>query len=248
MNPSVAIVGAGFGGLAAAIELKRAGIDSFTVFERADEVGGVWQANTYPGAACDVPSVIYQFSYALKGSTGAGDSAAVTRSADYLRQTSAEFGLREHIRFGTEVEAATFDEDNGRWTLELAGGETAEFDVLICATGQLSRPRMPDVAGRGTFTGAQFHSAEWDHSVDLDGKRVVVVGGGASAIQVVPAIAGARRAPDRRAALAVVGRQQVGLAPDVDRAPAVGCSACTTTRCGSGSSRATRSCCASCVR
>lgn len=199
MSRSVAIVGAGFGGLAAAIELKRAGIESFTVFERADEVGGVWQANTYPGAACDVPSIIYQFSHALSGSwTQRFGSQAEIR--DYLRRVSVETAVRDHIRFGVAVDAATFDEESGRWTLKLGDGETCEFDVLICATGQLSRPRRPEVAGGDSFTGAQFHSAEWDHSVSLEAKKVVVVGGGASAIQVVPAIA------DRVAHLTVVQR------------------------------------------
>lgn len=187
-QPSIAIIGAGFGGLAAAIEFRRAGIASFTVFERAAEVGGVWQANTYPGAACDVPSVIYQFSYALNGDWtrrfGAQDE--IRR---YLRDTSASFGVRDHIRFGTEVVSATFDEGRGEWELELGNGERERFAVLICATGQLSRPRVPDVPGRELFAGAQFHSAEWDHDVDLSGKRVAIVGGGATAIQVVPAIA-----------------------------------------------------------
>jgi cation diffusion facilitator CzcD-associated flavoprotein CzcO len=187
-TPSIAIVGAGFGGLAVALELKAAGIDSFTVLERADEVGGVWQANTYPGAACDVPSVIYQFSRHLKPDWSRRFGSQ-TEIRAYLRSVSIESGVREHIRFGTEVVAATFDEAAARWRVELADGETLEVDVLVCATGQLSRPKLPEVAGRETFAGAQFHSAEWDHDVDLTGRRVVVVGGGASAIQVVPAIA-----------------------------------------------------------
>jgi cation diffusion facilitator CzcD-associated flavoprotein CzcO len=187
-TPQIAIVGAGFGGLAAAIELKRAGIETFTVFERAGEVGGVWQANSYPGAACDVPSVTYQFSFALNGSWSRryGTQAEIR---DYLRDVSFDFGVRGHIRFNTSVESATFDEQSGRWTLEVSGGESAEFDILICANGQLSRPKIPDVPGLDSFAGEQFHSAEWDHDVDLTGKRVAVVGGGATAIQVVPAIA-----------------------------------------------------------
>jgi cation diffusion facilitator CzcD-associated flavoprotein CzcO len=187
-HPRIAIIGAGFGGLAAAIELERAGIRSYTVLERAGEVGGVWQANTYPGAACDVPSTIYQFSFALKRdwSRRFGSQAEIR---DYLRQVSVEYGVRDRVRFNTEVAAATFDEQLGVWTVELADGETLDVDVLICATGQLSRPKLPDVPGRDRFAGAQFHSAEWDHDAELHGKRVVVVGGGASAIQVVPAIA-----------------------------------------------------------
>ncbi|WP_205698514.1 NAD(P)/FAD-dependent oxidoreductase [Conexibacter sp. SYSU D00693] len=187
-TPTVAIVGAGFGGLAAAIELKRHGIESFTVLERADHVGGVWQANQYPGAACDVPSVIYQFSFALKPdwSRRFGTQDEIRR---YLHDVAREQGVLDHVRFGAEVTAATFDEGTGRWTVELAGGEQLEVDVLLCAPGQLSRPKVPDLPGRADFAGAQFHSAEWDHGVSLEGKRVVVVGGGASAVQVVPAIA-----------------------------------------------------------
>jgi cation diffusion facilitator CzcD-associated flavoprotein CzcO len=187
-TPTIAIVGAGFGGLAAALELKHAGIDSFALLERADEVGGVWQANTYPGAACDVPSVIYQFSRHLKPDWSRRFGSQ-TEIRDYLRDVSIDGGVRDHIRFGTEVVSATFDEDAARWDVQTAGGETLTVDVLICATGQLSRPKLPDVPGRETFAGAQFHSAEWDHAAELAGKRVVVVGGGASAVQVVPAIA-----------------------------------------------------------
>lgn len=187
-TPEVIIIGAGFGGLAAALELERHGITSYTVLERAEEVGGVWQANTYPGAACDVPSVIYQFSRHLKPdwSRRFGSQAEIR---EYLRDVAVESGVRERVRFGSKVVAATFDEDPARWSVELRGGERLGCDVLICATGQLSRPRIPDVPGRASFAGAQFHSAEWDHGVDLRGRRVAVVGGGASAIQVVPSIA-----------------------------------------------------------
>lgn len=185
----IAIVGAGFGGLAAAIELKRAGIETFTIYERAQEVGGVWQANSYPGAACDVPSVTYQFSYELHGdwSRRFGTQPEIR---DYLRDVATRRGIRAHVRFGTEVQELVWDEGARRWRLTLAGGERAEAEVVICAPGQLSNPNVPDVPGRDEFTGAQFHSAQWDHGVDLDGRRVVVVGGGATAIQVVPAIAG----------------------------------------------------------
>lgn len=186
-TPEVVIIGAGFGGLSVALELKKAGIETFTILDRQDEVGGVWQANDYPGAACDVPSVIYQFSTHLKPnwSRRFGSQGEIR---DYVREVSIEAGLRPHIRFGVEVVGARFDESTLKWTVTLADGEVLVADVVVGATGQLSQPKMPDVTDRSKFAGRQFHSAEWDHSVDLRGKRVVVVGGGASSIQVVPAI------------------------------------------------------------
>lgn len=183
-----AIIGAGFGGLAAAIELERSGIADYTVFERHGEVGGVWQANDYPGAACDVPSIIYQFSFALDAnwSRRFGSQAEIR---DYLRRVSMDTGVRDRIRFNTTVESAAWDQASGHWHLTLEGGEHVNAEALICAAGQLSEPRIPDLPGIDSFSGAQFHSAEWDHSIDLKGKQVVVVGSGASAVQVVPAIA-----------------------------------------------------------
>lgn len=196
---SVAIVGSGFGGLAAAIELQRNGFTDFTVFERADSVGGVWRDNHYPGAACDVPSVIYSFSYALKPDWSAlfGKQAEIQQ---YLERVARETGVLSHIRFGTEVTATIFDETTGKWRVELGTGSSVMVDAVVMATGQLSRPKMPQVEGLASFKGPAFHSAEWDHSVDLTGKKVIVVGSGASAIQIVPAIA------DRVAELSVVQR------------------------------------------
>lgn len=208
-GPRVAIVGAGFGGLAAAIELKRHGVESFTVFERGDAVGGVWRANTYPGAACDVPSEIYSFSYALKPdwSRRFGFQPEIQ---SYLEQVADRFGLRPHLRFGADVRELVWDEARGGWTLELAGGERHEADAVICATGQLSNPRIPDLPGRARFTGGQFHSAQWRHDVELAGRRVTVVGSGASAVQVVPAIA------DRAAHVTVVQRSPMWVVPKYD--------------------------------
>ena len=196
---SAVIVGCGFGGLAAAIELKRSGFEDITIFERGPSVGGVWRDNTYPGAACDVPSAIYSFSYALKPDWSALFSGR-SEIHRYLTEVADEFGITPLIRFDTEVRAAQFDEDSGRWTVTTRDGETVTADVLILATGQLSRPKMPAVPGLDTFAGASFHSAQWDHDVDLTDKRVAVVGSGASAIQVVPAIA------DRVKELTVVQR------------------------------------------
>jgi cation diffusion facilitator CzcD-associated flavoprotein CzcO len=208
-TPKVAIIGAGFGGLAVALELKRHGFDDFTILERHDRVGGVWSANTYPGAACDVPSEIYSFSYALKPdwSRRFGAQGEIQQ---YLADVATEHGLARHLRFGAEVTATIWDEDAGRWRLELGDGEALAADVVVCATGQLSRPKVPDVAGRASFGGPQFHSAEWNHDVDLEGKRVAVVGGGASAIQVVPALA------DVAGEVVVVQRSPCWVVPKYD--------------------------------
>jgi long-chain acyl-CoA synthetase len=196
---SIAIVGCGFGGLAAAIELKRSGFDNFTIFERASSVGGVWRENTYPGAACDVPSPIYSFSYALKPDWSGlfGKQDEIHR---YLDEVASDFGITDHIRFDTEVTAAVFDEDSGQWLVTTAAGDSIRVDALIMATGQLSRPKMPTVEGIDSFAGDAFHSAQWRHDIDLVGKKVVVVGSGASAIQIVPSIA------DTAADLTVVQR------------------------------------------
>jgi long-subunit acyl-CoA synthetase (AMP-forming)/cation diffusion facilitator CzcD-associated flavoprotein CzcO len=174
--------------LAAAIELKRSGFEDFVIFERASSVGGVWRENTYPGAACDVPSPIYSFSYALKPDWSGlfGKQGEIHR---YLEEVAHDFGITEHIRFDTEVASAVFDENTGQWVVTTAAGESLRVDALVMATGQLSRPKMPTVEGLEIFGGDAFHSAQWRHDVDLTDKKVVVVGSGASAIQIVPAIA-----------------------------------------------------------
>ncbi|USX54685.1 NAD(P)/FAD-dependent oxidoreductase [Lentzea sp. HUAS12] len=182
-NPEVIVIGAGFGGLGVALSLRRAGIDRFTVLERADGVGGVWRENTYPGAACDVPSSLYSYSFAPHHSWPRRYSAQPDILA-YLRRSAEE--VRDRIRFGATVVAASFD--GGRWRVELAGGEVLEADVLVSAVGQLNRPSIPALPGLDGFEGPVFHSARWRHDVDLDGKRVAVVGTGASAVQFVPRI------------------------------------------------------------
>lgn len=205
----VAIIGAGFGGLAVALELRRRGLHDFVILDKQQDVGGVWCANTYPGAACDVPSEIYSYSYALKGdwSRRFGTQPEIQQ---YLADVVHDNALQRHLRLGCEVVSATWQEVDAAWHLELAGGETLVVDLLVCATGQLSRPRVPELEGRETFSGPQFHSAEWRHDVDLAGKRVAVVGGGASAIQVVPAIA------DIAAHVTVVQRSPMWIVPKYD--------------------------------
>jgi cation diffusion facilitator CzcD-associated flavoprotein CzcO len=184
----VAIVGTGFGGIAAAVRLRQAGIDDVVLFEKSDDVGGVWRENTYPGAACDVMSHLYSLSFAPKADWSRRFAPQAEIHA-YLRDVARDFGLLPLIRFSTEVLDAAFDEQANVWRLSLAGGAEHETDVLITATGQLSRPSRPDVPGLDRFRGTMFHSAEWDHGHDLTGERVAVLGTGASAIQFVPEIA-----------------------------------------------------------
>lgn len=186
-QPRIAVIGTGFGGLAAVIELKRRGYDDIVVVEKSDDVGGVWRENTYPGAACDVPSPFYSFSFAPNPRWPHRFSRQPA-ILDYLRDVADRFDVRRHVRFGVEVRALEYDDAARRWTLHLDSGETLEADVVVSAVGQLSRPAVPDVPGRDDFAGPSFHSAEWRHDVDLAGKRVAVIGTGASAIQLVPAI------------------------------------------------------------
>jgi cation diffusion facilitator CzcD-associated flavoprotein CzcO len=185
--PRVAIIGSGFGGLGMAIRLRQAGIDTVTIFEKADTVGGTWRDNTYPGAACDVPSHLYSLSFA-PNPEWTRKFPEQSEIQDYLERTADDFDVRRLVRFGTEVTALSFAEDAG-WTVTLADGSEEVFDVVVAATGQLSRPYVPPIEGLDTFDGRAFHSARWDHDHDLTGRDVAVIGCGASAIQFVPAIA-----------------------------------------------------------
>ena len=187
-TPSVAIIGTGFAGLGMAIQLKKAGYHDIVIFEKAGDVGGCWRDNTYPGAACDVPSHLYSFSFEPK-TDWSRRFAPQPEILSYLRGVAVKYDVRKHIRFSTEVSAATFDEATGRWHLELSDGTTHDADVLIAGTGQLNRPAYPRIPGIEAFTGELFHSARWNHDYDLAGKKVAVIGTGASAIQFVPQIA-----------------------------------------------------------
>ncbi len=185
---SAVIVGAGFGGVAATIELKRQGVEDIVVLERGDRIGGVWRANTYPGAACDVPSHLYSLSYAPNPGWSRRFAPGDEIQA-YLERVADEHDVTRHVRFGVEARSADWDADARRWRIGLDDGGELEADVLLVAVGQLTRPVIPALPGIETFAGPAFHSAEWDHSVSVEGKRVAVVGTGASAIQFGPAIA-----------------------------------------------------------
>jgi cation diffusion facilitator CzcD-associated flavoprotein CzcO len=185
---SVAIVGGGFGGIAAAVELRRHGIEDFVILERGDRIGGVWRANTYPGLACDVPSPLYSLSFAPHAGWSRRFSPG-PEIREYLEDVARRHDILGRVRLECEVERAVFDEDDGRWRLTLVGGDELEADVLITACGQLSRPTIPDLPGLGSFEGEIFHSAHWNHDYDFGGRRVAVIGTGASAIQFAPAIA-----------------------------------------------------------
>ena len=182
----MAVVGGGFGGVGAAAMLKRAGYEDVTVFERGDRLGGVWHHNTYPGAACDIPSHLYEFSFAPNPRWSRRYAPQAEIQA-YLEEIASRYGVRDRIRTSTEVLSARWDESRDTWVLETTAGRH-EASVLLTACGQLSVPTVPPIPGLDSFAGPAFHTARWRHDVDLAGKRVAVIGTGCSAIQVVPAI------------------------------------------------------------
>jgi cation diffusion facilitator CzcD-associated flavoprotein CzcO len=181
----VAVIGAGFSGLGTAFRLKQEGYD-FVVLERGEDVGGTWHWNTYPGCGCDVPSHLYSFSFAPNPDWTRTYSRQ-SEIRDYLHRFADEFGVREHVRTGTAVEAAVWDEAARRWEIETSQG-TLRARVLIPAMGPLNVPKTPPLPGLDSFQGHTMHSARWDHDYDLKGKRVASIGTGASAIQYVPTI------------------------------------------------------------
>ncbi len=182
------VIGAGFAGIGAAIKFDEAGERNYLVVDKDDEVGGTWRANTYPGAACDVPSQLYSFSFAPNKSWSRSFSPQ-PEIHDYLRRVASRAGILDRFSFGTVMEDARWDDGAQRWHVRLTRGGTSHrvtARTLITASGGLSEPRLPDIAGIEDFDGQIFHSARWDHSVDLRGLRIAVVGTGASAIQIVP--------------------------------------------------------------
>jgi cation diffusion facilitator CzcD-associated flavoprotein CzcO len=185
---SILIVGSGFAGLGMAIRLKEAGIDDFVLLEQADDIGGTWRDNHYPGCACDVPSQLYSFSFEPWPSW-TRDFAPQREILEYLRHCADKYGVRPHIRFGARVVRARWDEADGAWQVSTSDGKTVRARVVVSGCGPLSRPKLPDIPGLGSFEGKTFHSARWDHAFPLEGKTVAVVGTGASAVQIVPEIA-----------------------------------------------------------
>jgi cation diffusion facilitator CzcD-associated flavoprotein CzcO len=210
-HPTIAILGAGIGGMCMAIQLKRAGVDSFTVYEKSGRVGGTWLDNSYPGAACDVPSHLYSFSFEPNPdwSHSFSEQPEIHR---YLERCAEKYGLSAHLRFGVEMVAARYDDQEKRWRLETRAGELVSADIVVSGLGQLNRPHIPELPGLASFRGKTFHSARWDHEYDLTGKRVAVIGNGASAVQFVPRIAPAA------GQLTVYQRSANWLFPRQDRA------------------------------
>lgn len=188
-SPAVLIVGAGFAGLGTAIRLLQEGIDDFVILERDDRVGGTWRDNTYPGAACDIPSLLYSYSFAPNPDWSRAYSGGA-EILSYIEDLVDRYGLRSRIRFGAEVTALSFDEDSGIWTADTASGETFTARSAVLAAGPLANVSWPDIRGLDSYTGHKIHSARWDHDYDMAGKRVGVVGTGASAVQIVPELVG----------------------------------------------------------
>jgi cation diffusion facilitator CzcD-associated flavoprotein CzcO len=186
MHHQVAIVGSGFSGLGMAIRLLQEGFEDFVVLEKAQDVGGTWRDNTYPGCACDVPSHLYSFSFAPNPQWPSTFSAQPEIQA-YLQDCARRYGVLPHVRFGHEVTAADWDDEQQHWRIETSQGPLTA-SVMIAGSGPFSGKSVPDLPGLETFEGASWHSAEWDHDHDLTGERVAVVGTGASAIQFVPEI------------------------------------------------------------
>jgi cation diffusion facilitator CzcD-associated flavoprotein CzcO len=206
----VAVIGSGFAGLGTAVRLRQEGIEDFALLERGAGVGGTWRDNTYPGCACHVPSHLYSFSFA----PNPGWSHTFSRQPEihaYLEAVARDQGVLPHCRFGVELEAADWDEDAGVWRLRTSAGDLTA-SVVVAGCGGLAEPRLPDVPGLESFAGTAFHSARWDHAAPLEGKRIVVVGTGASAIQFVPHL------QKQAAHLTVFQRTPPWILPRVDRA------------------------------
>ncbi|HET8931026.1 MAG TPA: NAD(P)/FAD-dependent oxidoreductase [Acidimicrobiales bacterium] len=184
----VGIVGAGFGGVGMAIQLRKLGMENFTIFEKADEIGGVWRDNTYPDAGCDVPSHLYSYSFERR-TDWTRRFPKQPEILAYLRDCAHRHDLTGHIRLVTEIASAEWKSAEAKWTLTTSAGDVHDFDVVIWGLGQLNRPKWPEIDGLDSFEGTIFHSARWNHDHDLSGERIAVIGNGASAVQFVPPVA-----------------------------------------------------------
>jgi cation diffusion facilitator CzcD-associated flavoprotein CzcO len=209
VDHQVVIVGAGFGGIGAAIQFKRMGIDDLLILDREEDLGGTWHVNRYPGLAVDIASVTYSYSFEPNPywSRLFAPGAELKRYAEHVAH---KYDLRRHMRFGVTVEGANWDERANHWTVRTGGGETFTARYLVTATGFLSQPRMPDIDGIGSFAGTVIHTARWDDSHDLAGERVAVIGTGATAVQLIPELA--RLAAE----LTVFQRTPIWVVPKID--------------------------------
>jgi len=206
----VLIIGTGFSGIAMAIALKKAGINDFVILEKAQGVGGTWRENTYPGAECDIPSALYSYSFEHNPAWQYKWSEQ-PQILDYLQHTSDKYELLPHIRFGEEVVRACFNEEEKCWRVESASSAQWRSQFLVAAVGQLHHPFTPDIPGQDQFEGEQFHSAGWNHDIELEGKSVAVLGNAASALQFVPEVAKQARQ------LTVIQRSANWVIPKLDR-------------------------------
>ena len=210
IDHQVAVVGAGFGGMGAGIALQRAGVDDFVILESEDDLGGTWYVNHYPGLTVDIPSATY--SYAFEPNPDWTHMFARRGELkNYCDHVATKYDLRQHMRFGTRVESARWDDDTSTWVLALATGETLTVRQLLTATGFLSRPAMPEIPGIETFEGTVIHTAKWDDNLELGGRRAAVIGTGATSVQLVPTIA--REVAD----LTVFQRTPIWVFPKPDR-------------------------------
>ncbi len=187
-QPHVTIIGSGVGGICMAMQLIRHGRNNFTILEKAEDIGGTWRDNDYPGCACDVPSHFYSFSFETRGNWSRVYPARKEIHA-YLNELTEKYRLRKKTRFNSELLSAKFDEKSQKWNLTLTNGDVLTTDVVVTALGQLNRPKVPEINGQNDFEGAIFHSAEWQHDAPISGKKVAVIGNGPSAAQFIPEVA-----------------------------------------------------------
>jgi cation diffusion facilitator CzcD-associated flavoprotein CzcO len=211
LETDILIVGAGFAGIGMGIRLKQAGLDNFLILEQSSGLGGTWYNNRYPGCACDIPSHLYSFSFE-KNPNWSRSFANQQEILAYLERSADKYGVRPHMRFRRKVASARFDEARGTWSVQTEDGRSYTARVLISASGTLSRPSSPQIPGLSAFRGPTFHTARWREDVGLEGKRVAVIGTGASAVQVIPTIV------DKVSHLSVFQRTPGWVLPKLDLA------------------------------